>query len=255
MWQLGHDEPVEPLDKLPQFDADRCGFNFNLDGDIDELFFFQLFITDNLITDITYQTNLCYSQVIADKQLPQYSRFSKFQYLTEGKICAFIAPIDSVFATPFVCSVMPRGECKNILSVFHLCDNTTYPKKGKDRYDPRKKLEKLFTTLTDLFLELWIPSQNLSIDEGCIAFKGRINFKWYNANETDKYHIKSYKVVDSSNNYCLRFDIYVGDIREQALTDYGKTRDLVMRLCQPYPAVTSFTWTITTHLRYCFTTY
>ena len=98
----------------------------------------------------------------------------------------------------------------------------------------RKKLGKLFTTLTDLFSELWIPRQNLSIDEGCIAFKGRINFKCCNANKINKYHIKSYKVFDSSNNYCLRFDIYVGDIEEQALTEYGKTHDLVMRLCQPY---------------------
>ena len=44
--------------------------------------------------------------------------------------------IDSVFATPFVCSVMPRDEFENILSVFHLCDNTTFKKKGKDGYDP-----------------------------------------------------------------------------------------------------------------------
>ena len=91
-----------------------------------------------------------------------------------------------VFATPFV---MERDKFENILSFFHLCDNTTYPKNCEDGYDACKKLGKLFTSLT--FTELWIPHQNLLIDKGCIAFKGRASFKCYNAKKIDKYHIKS----------------------------------------------------------------
>ena len=101
-------------------------------------------------------------------------------------------------------------------------------------YDPHKKLGELFTSLTRSFAEKWVPYQNLSIDEGCIALKGSMSFKCYNGSKIDKYHIKSYKVVDSSNNYCLQFDLYVGDFGEHALSKYGKTHDLVMCLCEPY---------------------
>ena len=55
-----------------------------------------------------------------------------------------------------------------------------------------------------------------------------------NATIQEKYHIKSYKLVDSTNNYCLRFDLYVGKLDETPLTDYGKVHDLVLRICEPY---------------------
>ena len=80
---------------------------------------------------------------------------------------------------------------------------------------------------------MWIPRQNLSIDEGSIACKGHVSFKCYNPQKIDKYHIKSFKVIDSSNNYCLRFYLYVGQLNEN-VSKFGKTHDLVFRMCSPY---------------------
>ena len=31
-------------------------------------------------------------------------------------------------------------------------------------------------------------------------------FKCWNSSEIDKYHLKTYKLVDSSNNYCCKFE-------------------------------------------------
>ena len=140
--------------------------------------------------------------------------------------------MDSIIETPFVRTVMSRNFFQTILTFFHLADNDIYPK-GSDDYDPREKLGYLFTSLSSSFTVMWIPRQNLSIDEGCIAFKGNISFKYYNPKKIDKYHIKSYKVVDSSNNYCLRFDLYVGQLNEN-VSEFGKTHDLVFRMCSPY---------------------
>ena len=114
--------------------------------------------------------------------------------------------------TPVVHTIMPRDEFLNIMTFFHLSDNAMYPLRGTDGYNPRLKLGKLFTTLTHAFTNLFTPRQNLSIDEGCILFKGHIHL----------YHIKSYKVCDSSNNYCLVFDLYCGKEEEQEkLTEFG----------------------------------
>ena len=39
--------------------------------------------------------------------------------------------VDAVLDTPFIRSVMPRDEFMNILSFFHLNDDTMYAKKGQ----------------------------------------------------------------------------------------------------------------------------
>ena len=42
-------------------------------------------------------------------------------------------------------------------------------------------------------------------------------------------------MVDSTNNYCLVFDLYVGNINpNEAPSQYGKVYDLVFWLCEPY---------------------
>lgn len=41
-------------------------------------------------------------------------------------------------------------------------------------------------------------------------------------------------MVDSTNNYCLNFDLYTGDKSCENVTEFGKVHDLVFRLLQPY---------------------
>ena len=48
--------------------------------------------------------------------------------------------IDEMMSTPFVRKMMSRDEFHNILSFFHLCDNTSCPKKNTEGYDPWKNL-------------------------------------------------------------------------------------------------------------------
>ena len=53
--------------------------------------------------------------------------------------------------------------------------------------------------------------KNVAIDEGCIPFKGHVHLKCYNPNKPAKYHIKTFKLCDSSNSCCCKFDLYVGE--------------------------------------------
>ena len=88
--------------------------------------------------------------------------------------------------------------------------------------------------VTERFSERYSPREQLLIDEGCIPFKGNVHFKCYNPKKISKYHIKSFKVVDSTNNYCLMFDLYTGDRSYENVSEFGKVHDLVFRLLQPY---------------------
>ena len=109
----------------------------------------------------------------------------------------------------------------------------TYVKRGQEGYDPRKKLGFFYEHITSQLPKIWWPRQYLSVDEGCIPFKGRIHFRCYNPSKIDKYHMKTFKLVDSTNNYCLKFKLYVA-IDEPSTSEFRKTHDLVVRLLQEY---------------------
>ena len=58
-WDYWDKENIEPLVVFTSSDEARIGFTFDIQGDdIDELFFFEKFIGDTLINDMTVQTNL-----------------------------------------------------------------------------------------------------------------------------------------------------------------------------------------------------
>ena len=239
---------------LPPF-TETPKINFDIPDNPSELNFLQYFITEKLYEEMRTQMNKYYRDFMSENsdKLGPRSRFHKWPVggVTVNDIKQFMAlsfymglvkksdledywSTDPVLHTPFPRSVMVRDMFENMYTFLHLCDNATYANKGEDGYDPRKKLGLFFTDLVQSFKSAWTPRQHLSIDEGCIGFKGRVSFKCYNPNKIEKYHMKTFKVVDSSNNYCLEFDLYVGKELNEPLTEFGKTHDLVIRMVRNY---------------------
>ena len=52
--------------------------------------------------------------------------------------------------------------------------------------------------------------RDLSFDEGCCPFKGRLKFQCYNLRKPAKFHIKMFEVSDSKTGYVVGFDVYTG---------------------------------------------
>lgn len=52
--------------------------------------------------------------------------------------------------------------------------------------------------------------EQLSLDEGVLAWRGRLIFKTYNPLKPDKYGIKGYIVSESKSGYVWRYDVYCG---------------------------------------------
>ena len=227
LWVNGY----HTLEPLSPFDKDAVGIIPDIPDDANELFFLNLFITDKVLEDITCQTNL-YAEQFFSANLDKLSNVSRMRFVggtSVDRIKVLIALqyymgivrkpdvkdywlIDKMMSTPFVRKMMSRDEFHN---------------KG---YDPQKKLGNLYISLCDSFRNMWAPRQHPSIDEGAIPFKGRVAFQCFNPSKPDKYHIKSFKVVDSSNNYCVVFDTYVGNQYEETLSEFGATHDRVMKL-------------------------
>ena len=56
--------------------------------------------------------------------------------------------------------------------------------------------------------ESYNPSKNISVDEGMIAFKGRLSFRQYMPAKPTKYGIKVWMCADSATGYVLNHDVY-----------------------------------------------
>ena len=237
-WKHG-DHPLKPL---PQFTA-TPGINFDIPEDANELYFFKLFFTDELLEYLTDETNRCahdFFHINKDKLRPS-SDFQKWPEngISSGKMRAFLAltfyfgivekdllksywSTDSVLITPLPINVMSRVDFYNILSFLHCCNNSKYISKGQPGYNPKRKYGEILWTQKEKFSTLWTPRQYISIDEGTVPFKGNIHFRVYNPNKPDKYGIKTFKLCDSTKGYCCSFDIYVGETGNQLFQSMEK---------------------------------
>ena len=57
---------------------------------------------------------------------------------------------------------------------------------------------------------LYIPMQELSLDEGIMPYKGRLSIKTYNPQKPDKYGVKIYFLCEAVSGYVYSFSVYRG---------------------------------------------
>ena len=66
----------------------------------------------------------------------------------------------------------------------------------------------LVTSLEDQLVDR--PGCDLSSNEACCPFKGRMQFCIYNANKLAKFHLKLFQICEAKSCYICAFDIYTG---------------------------------------------
>jgi len=75
------------------------------------------------------------------------------------------------------------------------------------------KLFKIYPVLSHLntkFQSLYLPGQNIAIDESLTLWRGRLSFRQYIPLKSSKFGIKSYQLCESSSGYLWSFIIYTG---------------------------------------------
>ncbi|KAG5277832.1 hypothetical protein AALO_G00091870 [Alosa alosa] len=113
---------------------------------------------------------------------------------------------DEVVSTPHFNKTMARNRFQQIWSFLHFSDNQA--NNGTDRlYKVRPVLDYVLSK----FDELYQPNSNICIDEGTMAWRGRLTFKVYNPQKPIKYGIKSYIICDSETGYCFGMKPYCGE--------------------------------------------
>ena len=209
-------------------------------------------MSGELLSSITRETNHYASNFLLDNELAPSSTLKLWPEagITDSKMWLFIAlqfymgivkksvlrdywVTDSILNTSFPATIMSRNEFLNILAVLHLFGSDEFIRRGNPGYNLCQKLGEFYGTIQAKVGELWTCRQPISVDEGCIPYKGRVHFKCFNPNKPDKYHLKTFKVCDSSNGYCFSCDLYVGAETDE-VSAFGKVHDNVLNMLVPF---------------------
>ena len=106
-----------------------------------------------------------------------------------------------------------------------------------ETYQGPSKLFKIYPVLSHLntkFQILYLPGQNIAIDEFLTLWRGRITFRQYIPSKSSKVGIKSYELCESSSGYLWSFIIYTGkDIMFQTAFISGDTNETATIVLSP----------------------
>ena len=127
-------------------------------------------------------------------------------------------------ATPNVPALMTRDAFLAMDRYFHGFNRRAIPRGNQDLLIA---VRPVMEYLQDRCRSLVVPGKNLSLDEGMMAYKGRLSIKVYNPKKPKKYGIKFFFVTESSTGYVLDFSIYSGV--------YSTLRDTVFGLVESFP--------------------
>ena len=223
---------------------------YAIDENAEPIDFMRLFLHEDYYRTMAVETNRYAKQILKNKVIKQHSRFNSWTETTPGEMRMFIAMIyamglvikrdiseywsvNCVTATPFFPSCMPRDQFWLLMSFFHLSDNDTAPAKGEFAYNPVNKLGHIYKNVIHCFNSVYKPSQFLSLDEGMVPWRGNLGFRVYQPDKPKKYGMKAYMLCDSSNGYCMKFELYTGKVDKKKV-EVGITYDLVMRLMKEF---------------------
>lgn len=214
-----------------------------------ELEFFQLFMTDELLTEIVKETNR-YAKVNIQKVTPlkQESTWKSWFDVTLPEFKAFLgvllnmsmnckAELQDYFSEewidkcPFYKDVFTRKRFLQIFWMLHICPPPTQQVQGVRVRG--LKIQNLVDYLDTKFREFFVPGQNISIDESTVGFKGRIQFKCYNPLKPTKWGIRIFVLADSSTGFIVALEPYYGAATTSSLSrpNLPFTARIVLHLC------------------------
>ena len=129
---------------------------------------------------------------------------------------------------PLVKRIMSGRKFLTILRYLHVCE-MKQENPNSEGYDPAYKVAELRDYLEKRYSLLFIPGQQLSLDETLIRAFGRIKFKVRIVSKAARYGIKVYVITDATTAYVLRVVIYTG---RTTYTQAGEVNDHPMKTVQ-----------------------
>ena len=215
----------------------------------------KLFINNDLVTNICYQTNLYAHQWICshEQYLRDKKRSAVHLWIKQGKtfdkeFLVFLGVLlnmglvrkptissywdctnPSQMTTWFV-EHFGRERFELLLKFLHFADNEEMPGIRDPSYR-LYKIQPLIDHFIQTFTRHYYPKKNISIDESMIGFRGKTPLlQIYMPNKHHaRFSLKVWCLCEASTGYTVTFEIYKGATGAPVSAD-GITHDLVLRL-------------------------
>ena len=182
---------------------------------------FELFFSDDIMTEIVEETNRYAEQVMGEE------RYREWRKITKEELKAFfgfsilmgidhLPSVDDYWSRdPFlhyspIADKIPRWRFREISWYLHFVNNDDLAPRGDPAHDRLGKVRPLIDHLSEKFATLYEPSRDVAVDEAMIKFQGRSSLKQYMPAKPIKRGIKVWVLGDSSNGYFSNFDVYTG---------------------------------------------
>ena len=218
----------------------------NIPEDAQASFFFGLLFTDELIDRIVNETNKYARAKLVNKpealakwkdtnrvEMKAFFGLTLIMGINNLPQLALYWSNDPFIGNTGIKSVMTKNRFEELAQYLHFNDSSAELKRGDANYDRLYKVRPVLNSVLEKAKSIYEPSKCLSVDEGMIAFKGRLAFRQYLPAKPTKYGIKVWMAADASNGYVVNFDVYLG-------SDNGKQRihglgyDVVMKMAEPF---------------------
>ena len=219
--------------------------------------YFNLFMTDGLVSRIVTETNTFASQFIqANQQYLQDKPRSRVHYwirqggTTAEEFRAFLGvavnmglikkscqadywdTINPSQFTPWFVEHFSRNRFQLMMKFLHFANNEDMPAKDDPAYR-LFKVQSLVDHFQTNFRRHYHPQQNVSVDESMVGYKGKTpHLREFEPNKRHaRFGIKLWMLSDATNGYAYNFEPAKGAPSQQdRLCPQGVTYSLVMRL-------------------------
>jgi hypothetical protein len=213
-----------------------------------ELDYFKLFFNDELIEIVVNETNK-YAEQNQQNATENHSHSLKWTDTNPAEIHRFFAltllmghiekdtfsdywSTNELIETPIFGKIMSRDRYLHILKYLHFCDNTqAQPDKSDPNYDRLWKMRNIFDLLNKSFKIAYDPTEEISVDEVIVKFKGRVLFKQYIPKKHKRWGMKIYKLCDKSG-YTYHMEMYLGKDKNKDNPSQSASHSLVMKITE-----------------------
>lgn len=203
---------------------------------------FQLFITDDMIAEITSCTN-----IYIEKLSHKYARQRDCNKTDEIEIKALIGLLilsglcksshrklkdlwdESRLGIAIFHKTMSYNRFSFLLRCLRFDDvNSREARKSTDRFAPIRNIYMQFNNHCGDNYNL---NENFTIDEQLLKFRGRCIFRQYIPSKPGRYGLKSFALCDAKTFYTYQSEPYLGQQPDGPYKVSYKPGDIVMRLC------------------------
>ena len=132
---------------------------------------------------------------------------------------------DPALGVPYFSETMPRDRFNDLRKYLHFADNATL-----DQTDRLAKLRPFLRLLEDQYRTVFVPTQNISVDESLWSYHGRHHARQYNPSKRARCGFKAYKLCASDGpaaGYTCAFKVYMGQDRSNIPASTKVVMDLM----------------------------